>query len=275
LTIMNVIEDFHKQINYDLYIDCNEKFYNAENCIECCSKPYYERIQIDYTCPQKRKIYVARYAPTHISEISEALSKTPTKLINDIFRKNVLTVASIGGGPGTDIAAFNNWLYHSSHSFESFNLQTVRYLRLDIHEHWNDISIELINLDKIKEIKYKFCREIIDISAEPINPQFHDRFDVIILSYIFSEIDENKIKYFAKNVFQMLSEKTLIIVNDRAEPKVEYTINQFFSNLGINAMDKKYRTSGHCGFSYPDDIRDKVQPKLSKNSVIYNILIQK
>lgn len=75
LRIMELVEKYHSLIDYDAYNKCDDKYQGANNCIRCCSDPYYKETKIDYTCPQKRKLYVVRYAPAYIREIESALKK--------------------------------------------------------------------------------------------------------------------------------------------------------------------------------------------------------
>ena len=274
---MKIIENFDTHIDYGLFQNCQKKFHNALNCIECCQKPYYDsdaQTNIDYTCPQKRKIYVTRYAPTYISEVEEALRRTENEFIRYIFQKKELNVASIGGGPGTDIAAFNKWLSTQPTWHYDFNLKDIRYLRVDVHEQWNDVSHLLIHLHKMQNVSYAFYKRILDISNNPLKSTIFESFDVIILSYFISEIDENNIHKLANHVSHLLSIKTLVVVNDINYANVIKKINSFLDDLGVmNPMSYKFTSSGWCGEIYPDEIKNKSHPKLSKNSVIYNVLI--
>jgi len=276
---MKIIENFDTHVDYGLFQNCQKKFHNALNCIECCQKPYYDydaQTNIDYTCPQKRKIYVARYAPTYISEVEEALKRTENEFIRYIFQKKELNVASIGGGPGTDIAAFNKWLSTQPTWLYDFNLKDIRYLRVDIHKQWDDVSHLLIQLYQIQNVSYDFKKIICDISNNPVNSKTFANFDVVILSYIISEIDNKKITNLARHVSQILSKKTLIVVNDINHVNVINKINNFLDDLGVmNPMSYKFTSSGWCGEIYPDEIKNKAHPKLSKNSVVYNVLIER
>ena len=276
LTIMNIIEDFNKQIDYGLHQNCENKFYNAANCIQCLSNPYYAQMNIDYTCPQKRKIYVMKYAPVHIKEIFNALSTTSIEFKKYIFNKNNLNIASIGGGPGTDIAAFNKWLSTQLTFLYDFNLKDIWYLNVDIYEQWKDISNFLIPLYERQDIKYHFNEIICDISNNPVNTITFDNFDIIILSYIISEVDKNNIKNLARHVSQILSNKTLVIINDINLPEVINKIDSFLCELGVSEP-KSYHgiTSNHCDESYSSEIKERVQPKLTTSSVFYNVLIER
>lgn len=271
---MNVIEAFHEQIDYDFYRGCNEIFHNAANCIQCCSNPYYESTQIDYSCPQKRKIYVLRYAPAYISEIFDALKYTSKEFIDYILEADELKVASIGGGPGTDIAAFNKWL--GIYDYDISNLKKIRYLRVDIHEQWDDVSPELINLYKIENINYEYKKIVRNVSIEPVKSSSFDNFDVIMLSYVISEIDEAYIYNLAEHVSQIMSDSTLVIINDRPQDQVLMKIEKFFEHIGClnpTRIQPEYRD--HCGVTYPDDIYNQAQPTIFKKSMRYNALVKR
>lgn len=281
-TIMNVVEDFHDEIDYERYKNCNDKYPGAHNCVTCCSNPYYrpvsiDGIPIDYRCSQKRKLYIVRYAPAYISEVYDALVYTSRAFRTEILQKETLNVASIGGGPGTDIAAFNKWLLSNcSHLGGGGSLKGVRYLGVDIHEEWGDVSVELVNLHKLNSINYEFKQVKINVSDTPIIMEEFKSFDVIILSYVISEIHEGKIKNLAKHVFEVMSEKTLIIINDRAEEGVLKKIDLFLNGIGcVNPKKINPTKREHCGEIYPDDIKNRAGVTLFKKSVRYNAVVEK
>ncbi len=274
MAIMDIVKKLHGQIDYDAYRNCKDRHHSAGDCIECCKKPYFEQTNIDYTCEQKRKIYIVRYVPAYISEVSSVLAVTPKEFLEDICQKEEITVASIGGGPGTDIAAFNKWISRKVEWGDA--LERVRYLRIDNHQQWVDVSPELIHLYKSDDIDFDFWKINRDVSKTSVNAKNFKKFDVVMLSYIISEIESQKIKRLAKNVLKVISERTLVIINDRPQKEVIEKIARFLNEIGakepmvIEPLDRD-----HCGESYPDEIYERVQPTIFRKSIRYNILVSR
>lgn len=270
---MDIVKIFHKKIDYNAHKTCDVKHPTANDCIECCSKPYFEQVNIDYTCAQKRKIYVARYAPTYISEIYSAFSLTPRDFVEELSKKSKIKVASIGGGPGTDIAGFKKWI--STRIDENHDIDKIQFLRVDIHEDWDDISPELIKLYDSPGVNFEYKKIVMDITKKPINVKGFKSFDVIMMSYILSEINTKDIDNFAKHISDIISDKTLLIVNDRPQDEVIKKINQLIKAISgkkpkvINPTDRD-----HCGESYPDEIFGKVGATIFRKSIRYNVLIE-
>jgi len=274
MEVMDVVRKFHKKMDYDAHKSCDVKYPTANNCIECCSKPYFEQVNIDYTCAQKRKIYVARYAPAYISEVYSALSVTPRNYAKELSKKSKLKVASIGGGPGTDIAGFKKWILTDVD--ESNDIDKIKFLRVDIHKDWDDVSPKLINLYDSTNIKYKYKKVVRDITQKPMNLECFKSFDVIMMSYILSEIDSNVIDKVAKHISEVISDKTLLVINDRPQNEVIQKIDQFIEAVGgKNPKIVKPTERDYCAEEYPDDIFEKVGATIFRKSIRYNVLIEK
>ncbi|MEH6800562.1 MAG: class I SAM-dependent methyltransferase [Halopseudomonas sabulinigri] len=274
MEVMDVVRKFHKKIDYDAHKSCEVKYPTANDCIECCSKPYFEQVNIDYSCAQKRKIYVARYAPAYISEVRSAFNVTPRDYAEELSRKSMIKVASIGGGPGTDIAGFKKWVL--TNLDEDNDIEKIKFLRVDIHEDWDDVSPELISLYDAPDIEYEYKKIVCDITQEPINSQSFKSFDVIMMSYILSEIDSEDIRKVAKNISKVISGKTLLVINDRPQDVVIQKIDQFITAVGGgNQKIVEPTERDHCGESYPDEIFGKVGATIFRKSIRYNVLIEK
>ncbi|UTW11745.1 hypothetical protein [Marinobacterium rhizophilum] len=274
MEVMDVVKKFHKKIDYDAHKSCDVKYPTANDCIECCSKPYFEQVNIDYTCAQKRKIYVARYAPTYISEVHSAFRVTPRDYAEELSKKSRIKVASIGGGPGTDIAGFKKWILRNID--EDNDIDKIKFLRVDIHEDWDDVSPELIKLYDSPGIEYKYKKVVRDITQKPINTQSFKSFDVIMMSYILSEINSNDIEKVAKHISEVISDKTLLVINDRPQDVVIRKIDQFISAVGgKNPKIVEPTERDHCGETYPDEIFGKVGATIFRKSIRYNVLIEK
>lgn len=149
----------------------------------------------------------------------------------------------------------------------------VNFLIVDIHEEWEDVLCDLKELYKPDKVNYSYSRILQDISSdETISTQ---NFDVILLSYVISEIDLGKIEVVAKRLREISSEKTLFIINDRNQYAVTQKIQSLISQLGVRSNEITTATeNSHCGESYPDNIFSSAGPTVYMNSKWYNFLVE-
>lgn len=99
-----IIQEFYDEVDFDAVKSCNTS--KKSSCVDCHSDSYFESTEIDYSCLNKRKLYVVRYLPVHTHEILSALNLIPADSVNELLSKKKLNVACLGGGPGTDNLAF-------------------------------------------------------------------------------------------------------------------------------------------------------------------------
>jgi hypothetical protein len=272
---MEEVEVFHKQIDYEAYKDCKNKHNTANNCIECCSNPYFDGIEIDYTCLQKRKLYVVRYLPAYMSEVYSILSYIDNfDFFEHIRQKKEISVVSIGGGPGTDIVAFNKWLSNLIRDDDA--IEKVNYLRLDIHDDWDNIAPQLIHNYQSEKLEFNFRKIKRNIAEYPTNlGNNFKNCDVVILSYLLSEINSQNIDKVASNISRMLSSYSLVVINDRPQKEVIKKIEIVSNKIGGNIFTIKPSYGDHCGETYPDNIYNIAEPKILKKSIRYSIVVKK
>lgn len=269
MDIMDVVKKYHSEIDYGAHRNCATKHPGASNCIECCQKPYFDQIEIDYSCPQKRKLYVVRYAPAYSKEIYKALSLTPRDHRNTIFQKPELNIVSIGGGPGTDIAAFNKWI--STRVDEDDEIRSINFIRLDIESGWRGIAKDLIHLHELEHIDYNYSYQTLDISDNAPNLSPTYKADIILVSYLISELQDNDVVSFADNIREIISEDTLVIINDRPQPEVISNIELFLEEIGCKKDDIiQSDEKEHCGVFYPDEIFEAAAVTIYCKSIRYN-----
>lgn len=183
-------------------------------------------------------------------------------------------MASIGGGPGTDIAGFKKWVLTDID--EDNDIDEINFLRVDIHEDWDDVSSKLINLYDSPDIEFKYNKIVRDITQKPINTPSFKSFDVIMMSYILSEINSKDIEKVANHISEVISDKTLLVINDRRQEVVIQKIDQLITAIGGKKPKIVEPTArDHCGESYPDEIFGKVGATIFRKSIRYNVLIEK
>lgn len=54
-----IIKKFYDEVDFDAAKSCSSS--DKPNCVNCHSDSYFESTEIDYSCMNKRKLYVVRY----------------------------------------------------------------------------------------------------------------------------------------------------------------------------------------------------------------------
>jgi hypothetical protein len=263
----NIIRDLHKSVDYEKWNGCNNITPKSSNCLECFSKQFFGGNKIDYSCEQKRKIYVLRYLPVHVHEVYIAIKKINDDILEIIKSKNEINILSIGGGPGSDILAIKKFIVEqiNEESMPKFNI-----FRLDKENGWDSVSKEIV----YPKISNNFYHNKIkfDITLQKLNKNYN--FDIVTISYLMSEISDSDLSVFTHNVRNFLANKSVLIINDRDEVLVQNRIVAMLNNLPIKIYFSESERIW-CGFSYPDDIGEITKPKRKTNSKQHSMLIQK
>lgn len=254
-----IIRKFFDEIDFSLSSTCGTE---KCDCVTCLKENYFESTEIDYNCENKQKLYVVRYLPVHIKEIQSGLNLIPKRKTLELLNKKVLNVMCLGGGPGTDNAAFNKWLVNKR-LFNKHSVQKVNLTRVDRCTAWSRISPHIIAHSFPDDIVAKYIKNNHDITKPGLNTSKNN--DLVIISYLLSEIPDNRIPILADNIKNNISDHAVIIINDRNQHEVNRKVSALYEKLGC---DYDYDTSqSDCGFSFDDDIVKIAKPKFNTNSI--------
>lgn len=258
----SLIQDLHKQVDYDKWRNCMEKTLGATNCPDCCGRQYFDGNQISYQCDQKRKIYALRYLPAHIAENYQGSLLIPEEHRNRIFRKNSLKIASFGGGPGSDIAGFKQFIEGLDN--QEYPCANFIFTRLDVEDGWKNISENVMRLYGADESRFNYQKFDMDICS---NGNWFDdkRFDVILISYLVSELNTEQIQSLANNLRKCMGAETLLVINDRSEDVVYQKIEDLSSSANLRLITSRI-LSGWAGYSYDNTIAQHTSPKFKVSS---------
>ncbi|HCG5114541.1 TPA: hypothetical protein NJZ05_002929 [Vibrio parahaemolyticus] len=257
----NIINNFFDEVDFNSFANCGV---GKDDCVGCLSDNYFEATEINYDCENKRKLYVVRYLPVHVKEVQSALSLISTKRANELLGKRVLNVICLGGGPGTDSAAFNKWLV-SQRLFDKKSLTRVNVVRVDRCEEWNEISPRIINHAFPDDLVVKYTKSNHDLTKHNLNTSI--KADLVIASYLLSEISLEDIPKVAENIKNNITDKATIVINDRNQEEVRQRIEKLYELLGCEfELDS---TQFHCGISIDNAIVENAKPKLLTKSIRY------
>ncbi|EPR4994968.1 hypothetical protein ACU6DI_004061 [Vibrio navarrensis] len=261
-----IIQNFFDDIDFDDVEKCETS--KEKSCVDCLSKGYFSGTQIDYSCLTKRKLYVVRYLPVHVAEVVNALKSIPTITIEQLLDKEQLNILCVGGGPGTDNLALNIWLDDVT-AFEDYEVSNVTITRLDKCEEWDDISPNIIWEQQPEGLDFDLNRKLYDVTKTGLKTT---KSHLVVMSYIMSEIKENQLAALAENLLKNTYDDWVLVVNDRDEvavtAKVEKLVKLLKGKIVVSNNSKP-----HCGFTYPDEIWKKAEPKIWLKSVRYVVTI--
>ena len=148
----------------------------------------------------------------------------------------------------------------------------IYLLRIDKEESWNKIAGEVHSKHSNSEyLKFVLKRQLFDVTEKAEWPNQSEKlFHVITMSYFLSELNNvEQVKVVAEYINLYSSDQcSFLIVNDRNDDKVNYFKKILFQNLHCNTnYESEDSTKYHCGFSYNDNDRDLIGPKLTTNSI--------
>ncbi|PQJ84531.1 hypothetical protein [Aliivibrio sifiae] len=256
-----IINKFYSEVNFDLSSGCAS---TKNDCVVCLRDNYFEALEIDYDCENKRKLYVVRYLPVHIKEVKSGLELMSISKREELLNKKTLNVICLGGGPGTDNAAFNKWLV-SNRLFEKKAVTKVNIVRVDRCEEWNNISPYIIGHAFPDDITVKYLKVNHDVTKHNLN--VGGKIDLVIASYLVSEIALSDIPKVVENLKNIINDKAVIVINDRNQPEVREKISKIFELLDCTPISNYSQL--HCDYSFDPEIASKTQPKFNTSSIRY------
>ncbi|ENK0806007.1 hypothetical protein ACTQ7D_000384 [Vibrio fluvialis] len=257
----NIINIFFNEVDFNSFANCGV---GKDDCVGCLSDNYFEATEINYDCENKRKLYVVRYLPVHVKEVQSALDLISSTRTNELLGKRVLNVLCLGGGPGTDSAAFNKWLV-SKRLFDKKSLTKVNVVRVDRCEEWNAISPRIIKHAFPDDLDVNYKRSNNDLTKNNLNAGI--KADLVIASYLLSEISLEDIPKVADNIMKNITDKATIVINDRNQAEVKQRIEKLYDILGCKFVQDG--TQIHCGISIDNNIVENAKPKLMTKSIRY------
>lgn len=252
MSLDDFINRLHEEVDYEIHDACTNKTHGATDCPSCCGEQYFDGNQPSYDCSQKRKIYVLRYLPAHIQENYQGALLIPAEIRNQFFSKKTVEVLSLGGGPGSDIAGLKK--FTELLTWEECQCEQCKFVRLDKEDGWDEVSGEVIRLFGKPEIQFEYYKKKLDVCAT--SNWFERRtFDLILISYLLSELNDAQIDALAENLRKCMSSDALLIINDRPEVIVDNKVSRLATASGIER--KPFLSSPP--FSYPS--KSPIYPK--------------
>ena len=260
MTPIEVLRKFDNEVDYDRAKSCENKEKAGDECYLCLQEQYFSGRVVAYDCIQLQYIYVLRYLLAHLKENLEILEGLNQIGIDNNWEKPI-EVLTLGGGPGSEIAALQ--IFIENCGFFGAEISEIYVTCLDRVKDWSEIFMTVRKISQGNSVKYNYERIVDDVCA--VN-EYKGNYDLVFLSYVISELtDEIVDKLIRSLMYVVKKHKFILIFNDRQEDVVINRIERIVSSFSITG---KYfsKENVHIGMSYPDDIQRKVRPKLHLNS---------
>jgi hypothetical protein len=247
------------KVNYDKATKCIHPAKNsAQDCPDCLHNQYFSGRAVDYSCEQTRLVYVLRFLPVHMQENYSILQGVDATKVSR--RDGSINVLALGGGPGSEIAALKKFILHNKYFGQQ--VSEIVVTRLDRVSEWKDQYMSVRKLYPTNGVQFNFKKIEGDVST---CNDYIGKYDLVFLSYILSELDDNQAIDLAARLKTTLNANAVLILNDRNEAAVVRRMKHFadqFDNISRYFSD----TQQHLGLNYPQSILDRAKAKLKMKS---------
>jgi hypothetical protein len=258
----------HKSVKYEKAKECEDSPAGVEHCAFCLGDQYFDNNQVNYSCKDKRTVYVLRYLPVHLQEVKQCLDGLRGSDELPLNWPDPVRVLSIGGGPGSDIAGFKKFI--SDAGFYDENHRNFEILRLEKVEDWNDHASKIVRLYTPEDYEFDYRRKIDDINNLP--GCVKGPFDIFLLSYVVSELTELECIELGKAIDTLFNERAVVVINDRSQEEVLEKTRLILQ--AFNVLDRfSCTTESWCGLHYPDELVGITAPKLNMKSRRYSAVV--
>jgi hypothetical protein len=266
-SLHNILRDVYDSVDCSAGEDCTDLSKVGADCVACATGQYFDGRHVDYSCEQRRQIYLLRYLHVHLQEVYNAfrgVCQYPT------FPKwqGKAKVLSIGGGPGSDIAGFQRFVTELG---SVLGLGTeFEITRLERVAEWNNLASLVFPLFSAEGYIFEHITVHSDISEfKPLNSA---KYQIIMMSYVISELDEENLKILEATIKNAMAPNAVLIINDRNEKAVIEKIRLLLSKVKLLeqwcSVEEEW-----CGIFYPDDLRDVVKPKVYMKSLRFGAVV--
>lgn len=258
-----IISSFAKNFEENPALECPNNCDCHKNCHICLKHQYFDGI-IDYSCKNRRMMYILRYSYVHSSEMYYLFDDYHEQIFSHLLSSDI-KIRSIGAGPGLELFGFLRFINYCN----SCEINQIKLHRVEFEEGWDEIFNKCW---KLFEQSYFFPNsiEIKKVRSQQnvfrTNNSFSDC-DILIYSYFWSEhLNNNQCLEVFERLAMSLEDKSIIILNDRPQEKVKYLFDDFQEIIDERITEIYTRDlSKHCGLSYDDELKEKFSPKLNCN----------
>lgn len=265
-----LLRKINESVDWNISDKCSHSTKVGCDCIACTSGQYFDGRPVDYSCDQRRRVYLLRYLHVHLQEVCSAfdgLRRHDTHLPEWAEKVKVL---SIGGGPGSDIAGFRRFVV--DYGFYSEVSKQFEITRLERVTEWDALATKVFPIFSADALTFEHNKIHADIKG--FKPSKDDPYDIIIMSYVISELDDVTLDVLVKAINKALATRGVLIINDRNEDAVVAKIEKLLSNLRVLAQSRS-DDERWCGILYPDDLIDVVKPKRNMTSVRIGAIVER
>lgn len=229
-----------KKVLEDTYVEIQGDEENRDreiaSAIEKISESYLNMSKTgpgpDFQDPVSRFAYVYAYVPAHAHWVSELISWTPEAI--DVFEKDKVRIACIGGGPGSDLIGILKYLDDRGGEPPSIFCEIADGCELWKHT-WADLSF---SLDLPVRLNTDYVVQRVGETDVWKHPVKFEKSDIISMSFFVSEIahlGETAWEY-VEEVLRRAKTGAILLFNDNNDSRVFERIDEITTRLGWETL---------------------------------------
>ena len=176
--LYSLLREISESVDWSISDTCAHETKVGFDCIACTSGQYFDGRSVDYSCSQRRKIYLLRYLHVHLKEVYSAFAALCRYEDHLPEWAEKVKILSIGGGPGSDIAGFRHFVV--DHGFYSETPKQFEITRLERVTEWDGLAPKVFPIFSEDNINFEHKKIHTDIAnfKPPTN-----YYNIIIISY--------------------------------------------------------------------------------------------
>lgn len=222
-------------------------------CVDCCGRSYFGG-NSEYHCDNFKKVYLVKYLAVQVAQVDLPIK---VHLLHRIESKPELSAVSLGGGPGTEAIALMDELRFCDEDF------VLIFDNIEREASWATICDDLTQrfAEKIKNVKLK--ARFIPLDVVLASYDLDRLYDIVFVSWMLSQVEEQDRSRVLEMARSLAEPEGYILVIDRIEPAIVEDISSTLSGIdGLNLIKKEGEVRGHCGVTFPPDIKDIFQVRI-------------
>jgi hypothetical protein len=230
----------------------------TDHCVQCCSGSYYNQGRaIQYQCKNSKRVYLIRYLASQVKQVQFAIDSS---VLETIGARQTITLASLGGGPGTEVIAMMDTLRNTN------NQHALDFDSFEIEPSWkpifDDLTTRFAQRMPNLTLRARFRSHNVSGGIQALTNQY----DVVFVSWLLSELaDQGRITVLGR-LAQLLKSDGLAVIADRPEASLISRVNQIIAGEPDLMVVESDTQTEHCGVTFPNDVRTAYQVKLWANT---------
>ena len=175
---------------------------------------------------------------------------------DDICSRQDISAVSVGGGPGTEAIALMDILGDYQATF------SLSFDNLDLEKSWKAIYTDLTRDFAKRTANVRLRTKFTSLDLRSYADNLKSLHDIAFVSWFLSEVGKQDIPGILSAVKGLIKLNGFQVIVDRFEDDLVKSIAAALTKVRGLILKEHDRQIGHCGVTFPDDIRDAFQVRL-------------